>query len=595
MLAVALAWPAGAVASTNVPFAGTWRAGMNVDNAFRNSIWNITSFDPGSGAFSGTGTDQYNNVPLKVTGTIAGDYTVKPSTASITAVVTYPTMPGRQTQVKLWFGSDANSAIGGPRGNLLGGFQDSAIGAQFYPGNISRAGPPPNLHVTGTRVSCNRGPNPTDDFQCTAEVGDGAPALPTNPNGTVGFASTRGTFRYGNRCVLKPSTGSGSVSACTVTWIPPPGGLEAGNQPDVVADYPGDPTHAPSTGTTQPKIAIGYVVPRIPTPQSCSIAANDAQSIAKRGGRAAQASAAGRRAHAALLTYTAPRADKEWGAWVYYNAATCKNGVQTLFGYAFEVGGVVFPVGANVAVALDPEPVSKGGLYVGTNLVVIPTGAVMVWAGGKMVEGADKSQKDPPDRHFKVYAPVRRMPRVLVRSGRGISRAGASALGRLIAAQLVAGATAKALGATIDKAGGALKARNRTWQGRQVRRAMTYARALIKRLAALPGLRKLAASALRTSPQFTRAPSRKAVARGLAKIRRSGLPRPLATYLRRLGFDAADLRAMRRAANRVKPGADLRPITMLTDGRVDDAYRITAAYFRIWLSSPQVIAAAKLR
>jgi len=594
VLAALLLLPVAAAASTNVPFAGSWRAGVNVNNAFRNQTWNITSFDAGTGAFSGSGTDDYQHYGLNISGTISGDYTK--GQGLIDATVTYPTVPARQTTVKLHFGSDANSAIGGPGGIYPGGFTDSTFGPPgTFAGNIARIGPPPNLHLTGTRVSCNRGPNPTDDFQCTAEVGDAAPELPTNPTGTVTFSSTRGTFRYAKQCVLRPSTGSGSVSACAITWIPPAGGLEAGNQPDVVADYPGDAGHAPSTGTTQPKIAIGFTVPFPPTAATCSTAANDAEKIAKRRAAGVGARAAGRRAHAALNTFTKPQAEKEWGAWVYYNAATCKNAVGTLFGYAFKAGGVVLPIGANIAVALDPEPVSKGGLYVGTNLVVLPTGGVMVWAGGQMVEGADKSQKDPPDRRYKVYAGVRHTPRVRVRSGNGISRPGASALGAYLTAQLRAGALGKAVGATVDKAGGAQKARNRTWQGRQIRRALRYARALVSAASALPKLRAAAARALRSSPQFSRAPSRRAVLRSQARLRRSGFTRGAVALLRRLGLDSADIRSLRRRGGKVKLGGDLRPIAMLSDPRIDDGYRATAAYFRLWASSPQTIAASKLR
>jgi len=289
------------------------------------------------------------------------------------------------------------------------------------------------------------------------------------------------------------------------------------------------------------------------------------------------------------------RRQKEWGAWVYYNAATCKNAVGTLLGYGFKVGGVVLPIGANVAVALDPEPLSKGGLYVGTNLVVLPTGAVMVWAGGQMVEGADKSQKDPPDRRYKVYAGVRHTPRVRVRSGNGISRAGASALGAYLTAQLRAGALGKAVGATVDKAGGAQKARNRTWQGRQIRRAVRYARALVSAASALPKLRAAAARALRSSPQFSQALSRRAVLRSQARIRRSGFTRGAVALLRRLGLESAEIRSLRRRGGHVKLGGDLRPIAMLSDPRIDDGYRATAAYFRLWASSPQIIAASKLR
>jgi len=443
--------------------------------------------------------------------------------------------------------------------------------------------------ATGTRVSCNRGPLPTDDFQCTVEVGDGG-SNPVNPTGTVTFTSTRGSFRYGSQCALTPTPLSGGVSSCTVTWIPPVGGLEAGNQPDLVAHYPGDATHAASQGTTQPKIAIGYSVPGLGTPGACGRAAADSEAVARR--RGARAS---RRAQAALNTFHYDAAQKEWGAWAYYNAVTCKNAAATAVGYVLEGAGVVFPVGANIAVAVDPEPATKTGLYIGTNLVVIPVSYLVYKSGESVVVTAEKSQKDPPDPRFRTYARVARTPKLVVRSGHGLSTAGALALGRLLTAQLRLDATAKALGATIDKAGGALKARSRRWQGRQVRVALRYERSLVAQLRALPGLRAKAAARTRGWRLLSKPQSRRAVLRAQARVKRGGLPRGMRRYLRRLGFTSAELRGLRRSIGKAKPGSDLRPSTMLTDRRIDDGYRIQAAYFRIWAASPQVIAASRLR
>jgi hypothetical protein len=72
------------------------------------------------------------------------------------------------------------------------------------------------------------------------------------------------------------------------------------------------------------------------------------------------------------------------------------------------------------------------------------------------------------------------------------------------------------------------------------------------------------------------------------------MARGLVARLRILGFSAAELRALRKAAATSKPTGDLRPVRMLNDPAVD-SYLMLAAYFRIWASSPQVIAASKLR
>ncbi|MFN8174811.1 MAG: Ig-like domain-containing protein [Solirubrobacteraceae bacterium] len=450
--------------------------------------------------------------------------------------------------------------------------------------------------ATGTRVSCNRGPLPTDDFQCTVEVGDGPPGTPTNPTGTVTFTSTRGSFRFGTQCLLKPTPLSGGVSSCTVTWIPPAGGLEAGNQPDLVAHYPGDSTHAPSQGTTQPKIAIGYTVPSVATPAACSSAAGDAESIAKKQARKASSASRRAQAHAALNTFHYDAAQKNWGDWAYYNAVTCKNAAGTGLGYLFQGAGVGLPVVYNGALLFDVEPVTRVmGTTWGNNVVILPTSYIVYKAGENMVETAEKSQKDPPDPRFKAYAKIKRSPRITIRPGGGLSRSAAGALGRYLTAQLAAAATAKALGATIDKAGGAQKGRSPRWQGRQIRLALRYAKRFVGQLASLPGLRAKAARAAARAPQFNRAPSVRAVRRGQAKLRRGGFKKGLAARLRILGFDGRELRALRRAAGSAKLDGDLRPIRMLTERRVSDAYRMLASYFRIWAASPQVIAASRLR
>ncbi len=227
--------------------------------------------------------------------------------------------------------------------------------------------------------------------------------------------------------------------------------------------------------------------------------------------------------------------------------------------------------------------------------MILPTGFILYKAGENIVETSDKAQKDPPDRRFRVYAKVKRTPRVTIRSGAASRAAARRRSAGCCTAQLAAAATGKALGATIDKAGGALKAKNRTWQGRQVRLARRYATTFARQLGALPGLRAKAARAVGRAPQFARAPSRRAVLKAQARVRRDGLPRRLVTRLKRLGFDAADLRNLRRAAGKAKLDGDLTPLRLLTEPKVDDGYRASASYFRIWLNSPQVIAASRLK
>ncbi len=107
----------------------------------------------------------------------------------------------------------------------------------------------------------------------------------------------------------------------------------------------------------------------------------------------------------------------------------------------------------NGALLFDVEPVTRVmGTTWGNNVVILPTSYIVYKAGENMVQTAEKSQKDPPDPRFKAYAKIKRSPRITIRPGGGLSRSAAGALGRYLTAQLAAAATAKALGATIDKA-----------------------------------------------------------------------------------------------------------------------------------------------
>ncbi len=298
LAALALAAPGAARAAD---ITGTWDITGNL-------VAQQWTFTAGTGTLAGEGKGGSYTWPMA--GTIAGN--------AVSVTTKY-----RETTYTAYF----RGTVSADGTTMSGLWSTSPSGPGLYEWSAKRRGAGPGggggKRATGTRVSCNRGPLPTDDFACTVEVGDGG-SSPTNPTGTVTFTSTRGSFRYGTQCTLKPTPSSGSVSACTVTWIPPVGGLEAGNQPDLVASYPGDADHAASSGGTQPKIAIGYTVPFPPTAADCSKAAADAASIAKK--RRIRRGREPPRPHAALNTYNYSTKDESWGNWLYYNAATCKNG-----------------------------------------------------------------------------------------------------------------------------------------------------------------------------------------------------------------------------------------------------------------------------
>lgn len=103
------------------------------------------------------------------------------------------------------------------------------------------------LRPSATRVLCNRGPQPGDDFVCTATVGSFDGQVPP-PGGVVEFESTEGSFRFGNTCTLLPAPSPSSTSSCGVVYINPT--LPVGTVVPVSATYEGSDPYMASTGGT---------------------------------------------------------------------------------------------------------------------------------------------------------------------------------------------------------------------------------------------------------------------------------------------------------------------------------------------------------
>lgn len=102
-------------------------------------------------------------------------------------------------------------------------------------------------HNTVTQVICNL-VIATGSDTCTATVGDAAPEKPTNPTGTVTFASSNGgAFPFGTTCALVATPSSGNTSSCSVEYLPP---TKPSAAPAITAAYGGDAAHAASTGST---------------------------------------------------------------------------------------------------------------------------------------------------------------------------------------------------------------------------------------------------------------------------------------------------------------------------------------------------------
>jgi hypothetical protein len=88
------------------------------------------------------------------------------------------------------------------------------------------------------------------DFTCTAQVGDASTAKPSVvPTGTVKFLAIgeRGGFTPTESCSLAPTPNSPNVAFCSVTYVPPTGGIPTGTPVPVSGTYEGDSTFATST------------------------------------------------------------------------------------------------------------------------------------------------------------------------------------------------------------------------------------------------------------------------------------------------------------------------------------------------------------
>ncbi|HEY1833780.1 MAG TPA: hypothetical protein VGG08_05030 [Solirubrobacteraceae bacterium] len=131
-----------------------------------------------------------------------------------------------------------------------GSYEDSSSTRGLF--TAVREAPP--VTAVGTRPSaiqvlCNL-VVASGDFTCTAQVGDASEAKPSIvPTGTVKFLAIgeRGVFTPTESCALVATPNSPNVASCSVTYVPPTGGIPAGTPVPVSGTYEGDGTFATST------------------------------------------------------------------------------------------------------------------------------------------------------------------------------------------------------------------------------------------------------------------------------------------------------------------------------------------------------------
>ena len=146
-----------------------------------------------------------------------------------------------------WSGplSDSNGTSGTDTATRVSGGSPGEVPTTEPP---KKAEPPTpqGAHGTGMTVLCNYDELTSQDT-CTAAVAD-TYVSPTGPTGSVTFTSPQGgLFAFGRTCSLTSSASAPGTASCSVQYLPPTGG----GFPNISASYPGDATHAPSSGATQ--------------------------------------------------------------------------------------------------------------------------------------------------------------------------------------------------------------------------------------------------------------------------------------------------------------------------------------------------------
>lgn len=439
---------------------------------------------------------------------------------------------------------------------------------------------------SATQVICNRGPNPMDTSECTATVGDaGAPPRPT-PKGKVSFTTTTGAFPLGAACTLQPTPLSPGVASCSVTYYPSAGG----GFPQVTATYEGDDTHASSAGSTSFLLAVPVTTAAADTPGAPPGPYTDsecAQVDPNRGSPRIEEEQA-----------RVPESERGvfncLGYWAQKGFRYAVNSTgQVVIVAGGTVVGVALPAGG-AALGLEAGPVgaAMGGTTGGamTLQYVVP---LTMDASKALSEATERALADPPDPRFRVIVRPKGPTLTRLRRYAGVSPATSRALlAYLREEQRIAGIS-RALGATLDKAGGARIAGDRAWEGRQMRAAVAYATSLAVSLDRAVVLRRRAARlARRSAPLKASMASTSAIRARLARVRRSGLTRIERRYLTRtLKLSAKEVQALRRDMGRLQPGQLHRSVAaMLSHPGVANAYAVAAAAYRDYVQVPQIVA-----
>jgi hypothetical protein len=453
-------------------------------------------------------------------------------------------------------------------------------------------------HVTTTAVQCFRGAAVTDNSTCVATVTDtGSPPEP--PAGGVNFAvaAGQGSLSAGTSCTL--ATSASNAATCQITFSPGPGGTPDGSTVPITASYAGNIDEMPSSAdhgslvagappmqpppTTTPTTPTAPTTPTTPVPlaltfQQCEDFANVPSNV-----------------DIPLGDYTGPD-----GA--YGDKAARLIYCEDLSTLSLVKGGKW--VTQTLAASLSQLDSSAKWVQNFPTFLQLPDGGwqevaaqVHPWAGAQAT-AVTTGNHDPPTATYRTLAKATpaTVPKIRV-AGSARDRATASALNAWTAGLATSRGLADAFTLTVDRAGGAAQAGDKTWQGRQTRLAITFANALSTQDTRLVALTQKVA-ALATQAALAKQGLTTAQLQAIrTQIARHGLTKAQRARLKKLGYDATQLAAVVTAAkDKTVPTSQLlaTPAKLLADPTLTSELQTFALYFHLWAHRPEVAAAAAL-
>jgi len=580
----------------NVPHDNDLNEGIPADQQTKSSPWD-TKIDPGPDGVVGTADDVDWQTLLD-----------RMATKGVTLM--YVLFKGEASYMpywNIWSGRTGGAAVSAVSDDLGAKIADLASSGASSDQPACANGAPRDAdgacdmrRPTGASVACNRGPMPTDPSICTATIGDAGPPPRVSPAGKVNWRVTGKGSLSSKTCTLKPSVYGIGISFCEVTYRPGIGNTTpGGTQIPVVAEYEGSSVHLPTSREHR------LVDARIIDPGTGELGPSDDECNATADGLAKPARASLNRGYDDPKKYGKDEGSFAAGwrrtKWCFFSLGNITvNGGMATVKVAGGVGATVAVTGG-VGVATIPE----GGI--GGVAVTASVGATMVkYVAKESIESAGdslgalvKSQEDPPDPRFKALVKVKRIRTAkIVGKGSARARRNATLIGAWLKSSARVQALSGALGATIDKAGGARKAGNTAWEGRQMRQAIKLSRSLADEFDRMRPLgQRMSALMAKTGAARAKPPAKRlnAVRRQIA---RKGFTKAQIKVLKEFRVSASVRKALQSdASNRKVKTSEMfkAPIAVLNKKALVDTPAGMARYFRLWAADPQVQLRATLR